>query len=203
MKWQHPFIVPSLCPWTPCPDLCRLDGKCPKCPSYAWVLPLSMVLVAMLALAGAVYFNRKKLNIAGLSIGVCVVTCVVSPGSYDMMVYLCSHSACAVVVIRASCFSLFPFCRADRLHADPCHVFLLQLQVAIHCHWFVACVTPTAGQSPRSIPAFFSALAHDPSSSTQGSPCPPPPHPPATHCIVLSASLRLHQACTGRVLPCP
>jgi hypothetical protein len=52
----------------------RLDGKCPKCPSYAWVLPLAMVFVACLALLGAVYFNRKKLNIAGLSIGVRVCT---------------------------------------------------------------------------------------------------------------------------------
>ena len=59
---------------------CRLNGLCPRCPANAWLLPLSLAIVAVLALVAAVYFNRKKLNIAGLSIGVRTDPCTAARG---------------------------------------------------------------------------------------------------------------------------
>ena len=52
-----------------CAD-CRLNGQCHACPNTAWLLFLlfAIALVALVALS--VYLSKKRLNLAGLGIGV-------------------------------------------------------------------------------------------------------------------------------------
>ncbi len=48
----------------------RLKGKCASCPNTAWLLFLGFALVVVAAVIAAVYLSGKRINMAGLSIGV-------------------------------------------------------------------------------------------------------------------------------------
>jgi hypothetical protein len=48
----------------------RLKGRCVPCPNTAWLLFLSFSLAILGAVAGAVYLSKKRINMAGLSVGV-------------------------------------------------------------------------------------------------------------------------------------
>ncbi len=48
----------------------RLRGRCAKCPDTAWLLFLGFALAIVAAVAAAVYLSGKRINLAGLSIGV-------------------------------------------------------------------------------------------------------------------------------------
>ncbi len=48
----------------------RLKGKCAGCPNTAWLLFLGFSLAVIAAVAAAVYLAGKRINMAGLSIGV-------------------------------------------------------------------------------------------------------------------------------------
>ncbi len=48
----------------------RLRGRCAKCPDTAWLLFLGFALAVIAAAAAAVYLSGKRINMAGLSIGV-------------------------------------------------------------------------------------------------------------------------------------
>ena len=48
----------------------RLQGVCKACPNTAWLLFLGFFLALLGMVAIAVYLNRKRINLAGLSIGV-------------------------------------------------------------------------------------------------------------------------------------
>jgi hypothetical protein len=53
----------------------RLRGKCASCPNTAWLLFFGFALAILAAVAAAVYLAGKRINMAGLSIG--VVRCAV------------------------------------------------------------------------------------------------------------------------------
>ena len=48
----------------------RLNGGCKKCPGTAWLLFLAFSVAILVSVAAAVYLSKKKINFAGLSIGV-------------------------------------------------------------------------------------------------------------------------------------
>lgn len=48
----------------------RLQGQCAKCPNTAWLLILGAILVVALLFSVSIYLSRKRINLAGLSIGV-------------------------------------------------------------------------------------------------------------------------------------
>jgi hypothetical protein len=48
----------------------RLKGKCVRCPDTAWLLFLGFAVAVTAAVAAAVYLAGKRINLAGLSIGV-------------------------------------------------------------------------------------------------------------------------------------
>jgi hypothetical protein len=48
----------------------RVRSTCRKCPNTAWLLFLLFALALLAAVAAAVYLSKKKINFAGLSIGV-------------------------------------------------------------------------------------------------------------------------------------
>ncbi len=48
----------------------RLKSECKSCPNTAWLLFLMFALVIVTAVAIAVFLSKKKINFAGLSIGV-------------------------------------------------------------------------------------------------------------------------------------
>ncbi len=48
----------------------RLASKCVKCPNTAWLLFLSFAIAIVAAVAAAVYLSKKRVNLAGLSVGV-------------------------------------------------------------------------------------------------------------------------------------
>ena len=52
------------------PGSYRLNGGCASCPNTAWLLLLSFFLAVVGCVALAVYLSSKKINFAGLSIGV-------------------------------------------------------------------------------------------------------------------------------------
>ena len=45
----------------------RLKGRCASCPNTAWLL---FLLFSAVAVVGAVYLSKKRINMAGLSVGV-------------------------------------------------------------------------------------------------------------------------------------
>jgi hypothetical protein len=53
----------------------RLKGKCASCPNTAWLLFFAFALAITAAVAGAVYLAGKRINMAGLSIGVVRSAC--------------------------------------------------------------------------------------------------------------------------------
>ncbi len=74
---SFPFstICVHLVACTLCPCQCRvgsyrLRGKCAKCPNTAWLLFFSFSLAIVACVAAAVYLSKKRINMAGLSIGV-------------------------------------------------------------------------------------------------------------------------------------
>ena len=48
----------------------RLAAKCVKCPNTAWLLFLSFAIAIVAAVSAAVYLSKKRVNLAGLSVGV-------------------------------------------------------------------------------------------------------------------------------------
>ncbi len=48
----------------------RLKGRCATCPNTAWLLFLSFALAIVACVAAAVYLSKKRINMAGLSVGV-------------------------------------------------------------------------------------------------------------------------------------
>jgi hypothetical protein len=52
------------------PGSYRLRSKCRTCPNTAWLLFLSFVIAIVTAVAAAIYLNNKRINLAGLSVGV-------------------------------------------------------------------------------------------------------------------------------------
>ena len=69
------LLLPPLSFPTSRPVVCsvgsyRLKGACKTCPNTAWLLFLGFALVIVGAVALAVYLSKKKINFAGLSIGV-------------------------------------------------------------------------------------------------------------------------------------
>ena len=48
----------------------RRSGTCRQCPDTAWLLFLSFSVVVVACVAAAVYLSKKRINFAGLSIGV-------------------------------------------------------------------------------------------------------------------------------------
>ncbi len=48
----------------------RRSGECHTCPNTAWLLFLSFALAIVAAVAAAVYLSKKRVNLAGLSVGV-------------------------------------------------------------------------------------------------------------------------------------
>ncbi len=48
----------------------RLKGQCAGCPNTAWLLFLSFVLAVVAAVVAAMYLSKKRINMAGLSVGV-------------------------------------------------------------------------------------------------------------------------------------
>lgn len=60
--------------------LCRLNGNCKACPNTAWLLFLGFFLALGVAVSVAIYLSRKRVNLAGLSIGVVrVSSCPLNP----------------------------------------------------------------------------------------------------------------------------
>jgi hypothetical protein len=53
----------------------RLRSRCATCPSTAWLLFLAFSFAIVAGVAAAVYLSKKRINMAGLSIGV-VCVCV-------------------------------------------------------------------------------------------------------------------------------
>ncbi len=53
----------------------RLKAACAPCPNTAWLLFLGFSLAIVAAVGAAVYLSKKRINMAGLSIGV-VSVCV-------------------------------------------------------------------------------------------------------------------------------
>ena len=52
----------------------RLQQKCKSCPSQAWLLFVGLFVVVAFFVASSVYLSRKKINLAGLSIGIVSVS---------------------------------------------------------------------------------------------------------------------------------
>jgi hypothetical protein len=52
------------------PGSYRLEGKCASCPNTAWLLFFGFAVAVTAAVAAAVYLAGKRINMAGLSIGV-------------------------------------------------------------------------------------------------------------------------------------
>jgi hypothetical protein len=48
----------------------RLRSKCATCPNTAWLLFLLFAIAVLAAVTGAVYLSKKRINMAGLSVGV-------------------------------------------------------------------------------------------------------------------------------------
>jgi hypothetical protein len=48
----------------------RLKGRCASCPNTAWLLFLLFSVAILVAVVGAVYLSKKRINMAGLSVGV-------------------------------------------------------------------------------------------------------------------------------------
>jgi hypothetical protein len=48
----------------------RLRSKCATCPNTAWLLFLLFAIAVLVAVTGAVYLSKKRVNMAGLSVGV-------------------------------------------------------------------------------------------------------------------------------------
>jgi hypothetical protein len=48
----------------------RLKGRCASCPNTAWLLFLLFALAIVGAVVGAVYLSKRRINMAGLSVGV-------------------------------------------------------------------------------------------------------------------------------------
>jgi hypothetical protein len=73
----------------------RLKGKCASCPDTAWLLFFGFSLVITAAVAAAVYLAGKRINMAGLSIGVVRWWAPLTPaGARAAPVNTCSHSIC-------------------------------------------------------------------------------------------------------------
>jgi hypothetical protein len=48
----------------------RLRSRCATCPNTAWLLFFGFSIAIVAAVAAAVYLSKKRINMAGLSIGV-------------------------------------------------------------------------------------------------------------------------------------
>jgi hypothetical protein len=49
---------------------CRLRGKCAMCPNTAWLLFLGFFIVIAVLVAASLYISKRRVNLAGLGIGV-------------------------------------------------------------------------------------------------------------------------------------
>ena len=47
-----------------------MKGRCASCPNTAWLLFLLFSAAILVAVVGAVYLSKKRINMAGLSVGV-------------------------------------------------------------------------------------------------------------------------------------
>ena len=47
-----------------------MKAKCTLCPNTAWLLFLLFSVAILVAVVGAVYLSKKRINMAGLSVGV-------------------------------------------------------------------------------------------------------------------------------------
>jgi hypothetical protein len=54
----------------------RRGGRCHPCPNTAWLLFLSFAFAIVAAVGAAVYLSRKRVNLAGLSVGVVRACCL-------------------------------------------------------------------------------------------------------------------------------
>ena len=87
--WLWPWSDVLFCfrPWASSHHRCRLKGTCHTCPNTAWLLFLSFALAIMVFVAVGVWLSKRKINLAGLSIGVvsevahrlCTTTVVLLP----------------------------------------------------------------------------------------------------------------------------
>ncbi len=87
----------------------RLKGKCASCPNTAWLLFLGFALAITAAVAAAVYLAGKRINMAGLSIGVVRVNSPCSALARDM------RSPCVVCLHQCAWHEL----RVERVHCAP------------------------------------------------------------------------------------
>jgi hypothetical protein len=60
--------------------LIAIACRCITCPATAWLLFLLFSLAILAAVTSAVYLSKKRINMAGLSVG---LVCAVAPGPWD------------------------------------------------------------------------------------------------------------------------
>ncbi len=82
----------------------RLRGRCAKCPDTAWLLFLGFALAIVAAVAAAVYLSGKRINMAGLSIG--VVSARVWRGG-SCACRRCTLPLCSLLLLWPSCSPFF------------------------------------------------------------------------------------------------
>jgi hypothetical protein len=112
-------------------------GECHKCPNTAWLLFLSFALAIVAAVAAAVYVTKKRVNLAGLSIGVvrvCMCACVhvcmrwlaQTVPSHSSVTLLCTQNPPAGVAqvcdqncrpLLRRCWGVFCCCRGQVTHS--------------------------------------------------------------------------------------
>lgn len=84
----------------------RLRSKCHTCPNTAWLLFLSFSIAIVAAVAAAIYLNSKRINLAGLSVGVVRVRSLYHLPTHPFMATV---ARCLVL-----CANLFLDAGADR-----------------------------------------------------------------------------------------
>ena len=78
----------------------RRGGRCHTCPNTAWLLFLSFAFAIVAVVGAAVYLSRKRVNLAGLSVGVvrawlCVAVVVVGSVAVVVVVAVAAFTVCA------------------------------------------------------------------------------------------------------------